>query len=115
MYQNTNKYLYCQPIIDNIINIKFKIRIKIQFFNCCQINGLSNITDSNITNNENSIAISNNVSNNISTNQICFTATVHHQTKLLKNLIMQMYQIIYTLKSLIGQLKHNIQLLILLR
>ena len=43
-----------------------------------------NITDSNVTNVPNSIAIRDNVSNNISTNPICFITTVHHQTKLLK-------------------------------
>ena len=73
----------------------------------------NNITDNNISNAPYSVAIGDNISNNISTNPICFIATVHHQTKLLKFLMMQMYQIIYIIKSLIGQLKHNSQILIL--
>ena len=44
------------------------------------------MADNNDTNDPNSIAIRDNLSNNISNNPICLTATVHHETKLLKTL-----------------------------
>ena len=80
------KLLYCQAIIDNTINMKnLQSELEFNSFNSFQINGLSNITDSNISNDLNSVAIRDNLSNNILTNPICFSATVHHQTKLLNS------------------------------
>ena len=77
--------LYCQPIINNTKNLK-NLQSKLIFnsFSDCEDNDLSNSNDSNITNDSNSVAIRDNISNNISKNPMCFTATVHHQTKLLK-------------------------------
>ena len=82
-------------------------------FNGCQINGLSNMKDNNITNDPNSIATIDNLSNNISNNLICFTAIVYYQTKLLKILNDANVPNYLHNKLLIGQLKHNIQILIL--
>ena len=77
--------LYCQPVIDNQKSMKnLQSELTFNSFNGCQSHGLINIKDSNISNDPNSFAIRDNVSNNISTNPICFTIIVHYQTKLLK-------------------------------
>ena len=59
--------LYCHPIIDNTKILK-NLQSKLIFnsFNDCEDNDLSNSNDSNITNDSNSVAIRDNISNNIS-------------------------------------------------
>ena len=80
--------LYCQPIINNTKTLK-NLQSKLTFnsFNEYDNNDLSNTTDNNKTENNisnapYSVAIGDNLSNNISKNPICFTATAYHQIKL---------------------------------
>ena len=90
MYKNTKKNVILSTHhwwYQNLENLQSKLTFN--SFNDCENNDLSNTTnnntiDNNISNAPYSVAIGDNLSNNISKNPICFTATVHHQTKLLK-------------------------------
>ena len=71
--------LYCQSIINSTKTFKnLQSELIFNSFNNCEDNDLSNWNDSNITNNSNSVAIRDKISNNISKNLMCFTATGHH-------------------------------------